>query len=464
MNGSTKTLTNLNKPELNPKEPSNQLRLPIIMEQSKQLNSSAKANLEPGRRNKFYFPGNNMRPSGRKKTKSRLSISQSDKKEKPEATPVILPPKKKYMSIDLLYFPSEQLADNLILEKQRLEKEALEDPQDAQEDNTSVEEPRYKQANAHISRFLDVNHFPSIGKSEKSPPPATDPPPASNNSSKFIHQSMINKSDEYLKEREKVVGNLKGMALYSKELRYNQRSVRSHKAKVSQSAESRLKSILLESQPKTEFLKWKAKKLTRKTDEEKESLNQFGRSIDLDGDSEEGESRKEEELTFVMKWLPRRELDGTCIFEYREGRAAVAVKNKAYLFGGRSPGSIRFDYMFAYDITSNTLQVLPAGKTTPSPRAHHSMVHINGALYIFGGEFARRGGVGDYFDEVWKFDIQALKFRLIKTGQRIEARIHHAACSYGQNFMLIHGGEDVNDNTLNDLYGLALSNSSVNLR
>ena len=82
---------------------------------------------------------------------------------------------------------------------------------------------------------------------------------------------------------------------------------------------------------------------------------------------------------------------------------------------------------------------------------------LGNSIYIFGGEFVAKMLQADYLDEVWRFDLLLSKFRQVKTKVRIEGRIHHAACTYGNSYLMVSGGQDSMGHTMNDLHVLMLS-------
>ncbi len=91
----------------------------------------------------------------------------------------------------------------------------------------------------------------------------------------------------------------------------------------------------------------------------------------------------------------------------------------AWLFGGRSGSTLRGD-LWAYDLASDTWsRIAPIGPS-PAARFGHDATWVPGrGLVIFGGQ----AGPTTFFDDVWQFDPQALRWtKLAASGAVPKAR------------------------------------------
>lgn len=111
-----------------------------------------------------------------------------------------------------------------------------------------------------------------------------------------------------------------------------------------------------------------------------------------------------------------------------------------YLFGGEYFDGIEnvvLDELFRFDaLKREWRQVLTAPR--PAPRCAHSCVSYKSCLYIFGGELATSDQYHHYRD-LWKFDINTLKWTEITAKNPPSARSGHS-CIVWKNFMVLFGG------------------------
>jgi N-acetylneuraminic acid mutarotase len=115
-------------------------------------------------------------------------------------------------------------------------------------------------------------------------------------------------------------------------------------------------------------------------------------------------------------------------------------KEHFYLFGGEyfdGVENIVLDELYRFDaLKKEWKQVLTAPR--PPPRCAHSCISYKSSLYIFGGELATSDQYHHYRD-LWKLDINTLKWTEITTKNPPSARSGHA-CIVWKNYMILFGG------------------------
>lgn len=122
------------------------------------------------------------------------------------------------------------------------------------------------------------------------------------------------------------------------------------------------------------------------------------------------------------------------------GHSMTRLKNKLYMFGGRTGLTSYSNSIFEYNTETNTLRLiaLPDGAAVPSPRQGHSVVAINdNDMLVFGG---RDGSA--ISNELWMFDTAKEQWKQIKsTGDAPQPLEGHAAV-LKQSKMYVFGGND----------------------
>lgn len=258
----------------------------------------------------------------------------------------------------------------------------------------------------------------------------------------FLPLSAIKMSKEYVDLKQRLADNDR-LSSIRKQLRYNKKSTEKYRKAVRKSNDSLLECIVDIAKHDSRHENIANKVVTRK------------KTIEIDDDPNTDDLVSQcTAKDLSLAWHPRKDMLGGPI-EFREGRRMCSVNHLAYMMGGYSTGGNKFDTLMCYDISTNALKVCPTGRTTPGQRAYHSMVHLNGGIYIFGGELIRRSVDTLYYDDVWRYDLRSFKYRLIRTPSRITGRKYHAAIAFGNNYMLVSGGLSDQRTCLGDLYVLA---------
>lgn len=258
---------------------------------------------------------------------------------------------------------------------------------------------------------------------------------------------------------------------YWRQLAYNKKESHGHTRSCVESLDSSVRSIVSQLRDESkkvlkaqEFLF--ARKPPAENDLYKDSVDDAG-SVDdrlsangaaLSRKSRSAPRRKDTgPRNFMLSWreplIPK-----SGFIEFREGRACCTDKNKVYFYGGYSSGgSAENEGIQVYDVALNKLESLPYHRSTPTLRAHHRIVKLMDALYIFGGNEIRAGIDCNYFGQVWKFDLQTNKFKLLKTLGSISPRIHHGMVPLGSSHIVVNGGFSYGENSpLDDIQLLAV--------
>lgn len=129
-------------------------------------------------------------------------------------------------------------------------------------------------------------------------------------------------------------------------------------------------------------------------------------------------------------------------------RAAMAYdekSGKALLFGGLNKGQGKLlDDTWLYDASTNIWQKIETIRA-PSPRQWPSLASDgNGAFYLFGGwRVDATGGLGQYLDDTWKFDIETMQWTQLHPSESPIAQSQDALLYVdGGKFVLINGWRD----------------------
>ena len=147
------------------------------------------------------------------------------------------------------------------------------------------------------------------------------------------------------------------------------------------------------------------------------------------------------DLTNVVGWVDET-LSDSC---YNVSSFAYASSGDImYIFSGYNYDIGNLNIMLRID--NWNCEVLSENSDNPSARMYHSMVTMNGKLYMYGGQ-----GLEGILEDMWVFDIsteiwEVLSFDGISPG----ARFGHAVASEG-DVMVIWGGQS-SSGYLNDMY------------
>lgn len=145
-------------------------------------------------------------------------------------------------------------------------------------------------------------------------------------------------------------------------------------------------------------------------------------------------------------WYSRTELT-TGVLEFKIGRDCARINKQVYFFGGYSMGGGTHNYLESLHLESGCLTRTLLAAPLPSPRIHHSLVAIKNSLYVFGGEIMQ-----NYSSDMWKIYPETNVMETHSTLHVLEPRKYHAACAFGNQFMLVSGGLNSSGVLLNDFY------------
>lgn len=134
--------------------------------------------------------------------------------------------------------------------------------------------------------------------------------------------------------------------------------------------------------------------------------------------------------------------------------------HQVFLFGGYyctplCDAEYNYNQLFRLGLNDLKWTIVELVGESPKGRCMHSMEIINGLLWVFGGKWMNNNKT-EVFNDLWHVDVDitAPKLKWTKTqvsGKGPCARYAHASCSFRDKYA-IHGGNDVNDETLDDLF------------
>ncbi len=131
----------------------------------------------------------------------------------------------------------------------------------------------------------------------------------------------------------------------------------------------------------------------------------------------------------------------------RAYHSAVAIGSNIFIFGGISDFTV-FNDLWKFNTSNSTWQQLSSG---PS-RVSHSAVVVGSDMFIFGGDNSTSNSPNN---NIWQYDSASDLWTEINLINGPSPRSAHAATAIDGN-MLIFGGEDINGNTLGDLWDIYL--------
>ena len=138
------------------------------------------------------------------------------------------------------------------------------------------------------------------------------------------------------------------------------------------------------------------------------------------------------------------DITGTSISK-RHNHSMVAIGSNIYIFGGRNTTGVALNDFYKIDTSTNIVTVFDITGTSITGRYSHSMIAIEGNIYIFGGYNG-----SDYLDDFYKIDTSTNVVTVIDiTGTSITARYDHSMVAIEGN-IYIFGGYG-NGGFLNDL-------------
>lgn len=131
----------------------------------------------------------------------------------------------------------------------------------------------------------------------------------------------------------------------------------------------------------------------------------------------------------------------------RADHSLVLFESALYLFGGFD-GKTKFSDVHTYSLTSGTWEEILATGMLPMPRFGHSAVVHGRAMYVFGGWDGH-----DTLDDLYEFTFSSAKWRELMDieGVKPSPRYRHTAVCYGPA-MYVFAGVDKAQTRFNDLY------------
>eukprot|EP01120_Amphizonella_sp_Union-15-10_P009129 TRINITY_DN339_c0_g1_i1.p1 TRINITY_DN339_c0_g1~~TRINITY_DN339_c0_g1_i1.p1 ORF type:complete len:337 (+),score=40.51 TRINITY_DN339_c0_g1_i1:139-1149(+) len=87
----------------------------------------------------------------------------------------------------------------------------------------------------------------------------------------------------------------------------------------------------------------------------------------------------------------------------RVAHTAQLLRNKLYLFGGRTEEPIELNDLYSYDVENSTWSRVETQRS-PEPRSYHASTSLGDDYFIFGG--CKQGG--GRWNDLWRFDSKTL--------------------------------------------------------
>jgi hypothetical protein len=144
-----------------------------------------------------------------------------------------------------------------------------------------------------------------------------------------------------------------------------------------------------------------------------------------------------------------RQLEVDAEPDARGRHASASDGEKLYIHGGRWRESFGdpyrvYDDLWAFDYKTNEWEELSAGDG-PSARSNHTMVLIDGKLWVYGGSTARDGLSFIPQEDIWTYDLETGEWDEVdQEGSDFPApRLFHAAATDG-SMMYVYSGANEN--------------------
>eukprot|EP01064_Diplonema_japonicum_P028831 TRINITY_DN4524_c0_g1_i1.p1 TRINITY_DN4524_c0_g1~~TRINITY_DN4524_c0_g1_i1.p1 ORF type:complete len:755 (+),score=221.68 TRINITY_DN4524_c0_g1_i1:359-2623(+) len=144
----------------------------------------------------------------------------------------------------------------------------------------------------------------------------------------------------------------------------------------------------------------------------------------------------------------------------RANAAITSGADKMWVLGGEcfvGDETMNYDDVLYYDIPAGEWnQVKPAGKMAPCARNGHVCCLVNGALFMYGGEYTSKNGIDIFhLGDLWRLDLEHLRWNEITSAKVPSSRSACRMVAVSEDSFLIFGGYHDNGSKLkkfNDLY------------
>ena len=133
-------------------------------------------------------------------------------------------------------------------------------------------------------------------------------------------------------------------------------------------------------------------------------------------------------------------------------------KERIYLYGGRIDVATYTNQMWVYHIKLNKWNQMNCKDKPPSCDGHQ-MVQYNQYLILFGG-YSKVNKQWKCYDDIFIYDCHNNVWNKIKCKNKPFPRHYQGMCIVNNN-LIIHGGLDVSDEALNNMYSISI-NSIIN--
>lgn len=129
----------------------------------------------------------------------------------------------------------------------------------------------------------------------------------------------------------------------------------------------------------------------------------------------------------------------------RKSSGTTVYKDRIYVFGGMCGKRLHND-MFCFDIMKREWTKVTCSGSVPPPRDRHTMVAMNDKIWVFGGHT----GTSEFTDDLYCFEPSQRRWSRIFPAKKPTPRYEHIACEV--NGMLVVAGGKCKTGGLNDVW------------
>ena len=169
------------------------------------------------------------------------------------------------------------------------------------------------------------------------------------------------------------------------------------------------------------------------------------------------EERKDNIRDYNFAW---RKVEEFGTLQAREGSSICCSNGEAWLIGGISEKPI--DEAWVLNLKTEVARMIHLPEDFGAPRFNHTAVGYKGLIFIFGGEKMRSNNYDTRtrLNDIIVLEPSTYSIQHVPPARDfIQPRRNHVAIRAGI-FMMVHGGIDQNDLTLNDLWTFNLESKS----
>lgn len=124
-----------------------------------------------------------------------------------------------------------------------------------------------------------------------------------------------------------------------------------------------------------------------------------------------------------------------------DSQSSVVFKHDIYLFGGFIGGHNPHysQDLYKFDLTNVSYRLIKTSGSAPPPRSDHSAQMLAQLMLVFGGI----SGENQYLNDLFALDMNKMEWTCVRTqGERPSERIGHAAAISGEDLLVLGGHEE----------------------